>query len=98
MPDRGGDVGTDDDFDARYQAWDKRLEDLLWNPDRTVGAICLCHEGCAYRYWLVVSGPQRGRIWSDQRAAQVDLQPTGTTFGPWYLDWLIKQEAALLRG
>src|SRR5690349_7191298 len=58
----GGDGGTADDFDARYQAWDKRLEDLLWNPDRTVWAVCLCHEGCAYRYWLVVSGSQRGSI------------------------------------
>lgn len=94
----GGALNTDDDYAARYQAWDERLEDLLWNPDRTVGAICLCHEGCAYRYWLAVSGPERGRIWSDQRAAERDLQPTGTTFGDWYLDWLVKQEAALLSG
>ena len=92
-----GEVLTDDEYRDAYEAWDKRRENLLWNPDRTAGAICLCHEGCAYRYWLVVSGPERGTIWSDQRAADVDLEPTGSTFGRWYLDWLATQETALPR-
>lgn len=92
----GHEILADGD-NALYEAWDKRLDDLLWNPDRTAGAICLCHEGCGYRYWLVVSGPERGRIWSDQRAAEVDLEPIGATFGSWYLDWLARQEAALRR-
>ena len=44
-----GEVLTDEEYRDAYEAWDKRWENLLWNPDRTAGAICLCHEGCAYR-------------------------------------------------
>src|SRR5262249_19936976 len=70
------DHGEDFDYDALYEAWESRMEALLWHPDRTVGAICLCHEGCAYRDWLVVSEPDRGTIWSDPRTDSSDLSPT----------------------
>lgn len=94
----GGDDDDDDDggFDAAYEAWEERWAAVLWSADRTVGAICLCHIGCAERRWLVVSGPQRGRIWADARCDDVDLEPLMTgpaknepaTFASWYLDWL----------
>ncbi|WP_067824776.1 SMI1/KNR4 family protein [Actinomadura kijaniata] len=83
-----------DAFDVAYEAWDERLAELLWNEDRTVGAVCLCHHGCAAREWLVVSGPERGTVWSDDRVDEVDLRPRGerTTFGRWYLEWLAEAE------
>jgi hypothetical protein len=94
-PNEEGDEDPDADYDALYEAWTEKVVDVLWRPDRTVGAICLCHEGCAYRDWLVVSGPDRGDIWADPRTDYKDLSPTGISFGTLYLDWLAAQEAAL---
>jgi hypothetical protein len=96
-PENDEDAVEGAEYDARYEAWYERLGELLWNPDRTAGAICLCHEGCAYRRWLVVSGPERGTIWDDARTANEDLKPNRTTFAAWYLDWLAEQEAAARR-
>lgn len=81
-------------YDDACEAWDNRLADLLWRPERTVGAICICHFGCALRAWLVVSGPERGTVWADKRADGRDLEPVSlhgrdrVDFGTWYLDWL----------
>jgi hypothetical protein len=89
------------DDETAYQAWLDRYEEVLWRQQRTRGAICLCHEGCAYRDWLVVSGPYRGQIWDDERAGDVDLSPNrmadGTirTFSAWYLTWLAKAELTI---
>ncbi|GGN45412.1 hypothetical protein GCM10011578_097310 [Streptomyces fuscichromogenes] len=83
-----------EDFDTAYEAWDGQWLEVMWNPQRTVGGIALCHLGCARRQWLVVSGPEQGRIWSDDRVDEVDLAPLldaddqPVTFARWYLDWL----------
>ncbi|WP_435108574.1 SMI1/KNR4 family protein [Nocardiopsis synnemataformans] len=88
------DFGDPEEFDAAYEAWHERVEELLWDEDRTVGALCLCHLGCALRQWLVVSGPEAGRVWNDGRVDGEDLQPlTGKDgaplgFADWYLQWL----------
>lgn len=90
------DFDEPDAYDAVYEAWDER--DPLWSDDLTVGAICLCHLGCALRQWLVVSGPDRGRMWDDRRADGIDLQPMSNadgspmTFADWYLSWLEEAE------
>jgi SMI1 / KNR4 family (SUKH-1) len=89
------DLPDEYDYDALHEAWDARMEALLWHPDRTAGAICLCHEGCALRDWLVVTGPDPGTIWSDRRTDFSDLILTKHTFGTWYMEWLAAQEAAL---
>jgi hypothetical protein len=87
-----------EDFDTAYEDWDRRWVEVMWNPERTVGAIAICHLGCAGRQWLVISGPERGRIWSDDRVDEVDLAPLLTehgrpvTFARWYLDWLDQAE------
>ena len=86
---------ADEAFDAAYEVWDERLEALLYGPAMTVGAICLVDEGCAYRDWLVVSGPARGTMWEDPRTIDMDLRPTGITFGDWYFQWLVATESAL---
>ncbi|MCX4684308.1 SMI1/KNR4 family protein [Kitasatospora purpeofusca] len=88
------DFDEEDAFDEAQAEWDSRWEDLMWSPERTVGALVLSHSGCAYRQWLVVSGPERGRIWSDDRADDRDLEPLlgaeqePMTFTPWYRKWL----------
>jgi hypothetical protein len=92
-------VQPDTDDEESYEIWLDRGEDLLWAPGRTAGAICLCHEGCAHRRWLVVTGPQGGRIWTDERASDEDLTPAlgpdgrPWTFRAWYLEWLDQAEA-----
>jgi len=58
------------------------------------GALPICHEGCAYFVLLVVTGPDRGRMWIDGRASDGGIAPisdqTGraVTFAQWYGDWL----------
>ena len=39
------------------------------------GAIPVCHEGCAVRDWLVVSGPEAGRVWHDATADMKGWSP-----------------------
>jgi hypothetical protein len=91
-----------DDEDA-YQGWLNRYEDVLWDDQRTHGAVCLCHEGCAYRDWLIITGPLRGQMWDDERAGDVDLAPSTAndgstlTFGHWYLDWLNEAERIVFK-
>ncbi|MEU7419914.1 SMI1/KNR4 family protein [Streptomyces antibioticus] len=82
-----------DAFDDAYEAWEERwYEGPLFAPERTAGAIPICHLGCAQREWLVVTGVHRGTVWSDPRADDLDLEPLHTTFADWYLDWLEKAE------
>jgi hypothetical protein len=70
---------------------------------RTHGAVCLCHEGCAYRDWLIITGPLRGQMWDDDRAGDIDLAPgiaadgSALTFGCWYLNWLDEAEEAICK-
>tara|TARA_Y100001934_G_scaffold243249_1_gene299685 strand:+ start:1119 stop:1328 length:210 start_codon:yes stop_codon:yes gene_type:complete len=58
------------------------------------GAIPICHLGCAQRQWLIVSGPERGNIWCDDRADNEGLSPLKKpqkkriTFFEWYREWL----------
>lgn len=88
-----------DSFREAKRAWVRRLDDLY--DEETFGAIALSHQGCGYYWLLVVSGPERGAVWDDSRAADVPLSPlTGAagervTFHRWYLDWLIRAEAAI---
>jgi hypothetical protein len=74
----------------------------MFAPERTAGAIVICHLGCALREWLIISGSHRGTIWSDDRADDVDLVPLlnddgkPVTFARWYSDWLEKAERTAL--
>jgi hypothetical protein len=91
-----------DDEDA-YQDWLNRYENVLWDDQRTHGAVCLCHEGCAYRDWLIITGPLRGQMWDDERAGDVDLAASTAndgstlTFGRWYLNWLSEAERTVFK-
>jgi hypothetical protein len=91
-----------EDFDDAMEAWDERWEAVMFAPERTVGAIVICHLGCAQREWLIVSGRHRGTIGSDCRVDDVDLAQlldddgTPVTFARWYTDWLEKAEHTAL--
>lgn len=79
---------------AAFRAWDDAWEVL--QSEMTAGAVSLSHEGCGYYTWLVVTGPERGTLWFDGRAADLPLRPlvsaeTGAErvgFREWYLAWL----------
>ncbi|WP_245790439.1 SMI1/KNR4 family protein [Streptomyces monashensis] len=87
-----------EDFDDAIEAWDERWEAVMFAPERTAGAIVICHLGCAQREWLIISGRHRGTIWSGCRVDDVDLAPvldsdrTPVGFARWYTDWLEKAE------
>lgn len=96
------DFDDPDEFDAAMQAYEERVEALLWDNASTAGAICLEHIGCAQRTWLVVSGPARGQMWDDPRTDELDLRPVvgpggskPVTFAAWYLRWLDTAERAV---
>src|SRR6185369_645346 len=44
------------------------------------GAIPICHMGCAIRIWLVVAGPEAGKLWTDDRASDGGWLPMHVTF------------------
>jgi hypothetical protein len=55
------------------------------------GAIPICHLGCAFRIWLIVSGLEAGNLWQDDRASDGGWEPLGQPrigFLEWYRHWL----------
>jgi hypothetical protein len=79
-----------DEYDALIEAFDQKYYDSR----QVDGAIPICHLGCALRQWLVISGPETGNVWCDDRADYKGLHPletqgrVRTSFFEWYRDWL----------
>ncbi len=79
-----------DEYDALLDTFEERYYDTC----QVNGAISICHLGCALRQWLVVTGPEAGNVWCDDRADYKGLHPLQakgrqrTTFFEWYRDWL----------
>ena len=75
-------------------AWHEQRDAVYWAPDLMNGAFPICHQGCAYRNILVVTGTERGRIWLDARASyggilpEVDDSGNHQSFTEWYTVWL----------
>jgi hypothetical protein len=63
---------------------DDRYFDQRW----ITGSLMLCHQGCGAYYRLVVTGPERGRMWFDDRVSDGGISPCGLGFREWYLNWL----------
>ena len=59
--------------ESAYESQLETFEERYFSPVN--GAIPICHMGCALRIWLVVTGPERGHLWLDKRAARAGLQP-----------------------
>jgi SMI1 / KNR4 family (SUKH-1) len=51
------------------------FQSKYWRSSLVNGAIPICHEGCALRIWLVLTGPQAGYLWEDRRAEYAGLKP-----------------------
>ncbi len=89
-----------DDEDA-YEAELDLFDNVYWNSENVNGAIPICHQGCAYRNWLVVTGPEAGYIWDDLRVDHKGLMPVvlksgrRATFLKWYEEWLSEVLAKL---
>ena len=66
---------TVEEEDRMNEEWEKKLEVQYYATDITDGAIPICHEGCALRNWLVVTGPLAGTVWRDLRADYGGIQP-----------------------
>jgi hypothetical protein len=58
------------------------------------GALPVCHEGCGFFFLLIVTGPDRGKMWLDGRASDEGIKPVWNdegkpvTFAAWYDNWL----------
>jgi hypothetical protein len=85
---------ADEEIEAEYERQLEAFDEVYWNPHIMDGAIPICHQGCALRLWLVVSGPEKGNIWEDNRADTAGIKPLQTdtktrfTFLEWYRAWL----------
>jgi hypothetical protein len=83
--------------DENQGEYDRQMEDLesvYFRPDLLNGAIPICHQGCALRIWLVVTGETTGHLWDDRRSEYEGIRPLKlknglpAAFGTWYLEWL----------
>ena len=52
------------------------------------GTLVLCDEGCGYRHFLVLTGPERGQMWLDATVGDDGYHPLGVDFLEWYERWL----------
>ena len=86
----------DDDYDDEevYEQSLDEFDERYFDPALMNGAIPICHLGCALRQWLVVTGPEAGNVWCDDRADRRGTYPLTApgkkrvTFYQWYRDWL----------
>lgn len=87
--------------DEEEEAWIRELDGEVWRPELVDGAFPICHQGCAIRNLLIVTGPERGNVWVDDRPNDGGIFPgrgnstAGTPFFEWYSTWLDDSIAAL---
>ena len=88
---REDDPEWEDEYQRQLGAWEERV---YWNTANVNGAVPICHLGCALRQWLVVTGPEAGNVWDDNRTDHGGLKPVQqagrgrVTFLQWYRFWL----------
>lgn len=78
-------------FAAAFRAWDDEWEEVVLRR-MLAGSVQLCHQGCGYYHWLVLSGPHRGTVWEDGFATDEPMRRIAPDFRTWYLDWLARAE------
>lgn len=80
--------------ETEYQRQIEQFEGKYWSCELMNGALPICHEGCALRIWLVVTGKQAGKLWEDRRSEYKGVRPvplaggSTATFSEWYGEWL----------
>lgn len=67
-------LDTDTWSDKYWEAW----SDKYWDSKQVNGAVPICYLGSALRQWIVVTGPEAGNVWCDNRADQNGLRPLKT--------------------
>ncbi|GAA3198952.1 SMI1/KNR4 family protein [Dactylosporangium siamense] len=86
------DYPTDEEFSAAEERYEELCQAA--EPEYHPGLLYLCHQGCAYREALVVSGPARGQMWADDTAGDGPIRPlldgdgNRIDFAQWYRRWL----------
>ena len=63
--------------------WNDEADDYT-DPLWLRGCLPLAEAGCDQSFMLVVSGPDRGRVWSVTPCGTPELHPTGLEFAQWY--------------
>jgi hypothetical protein len=90
-------------YEDRYIELLDKFDEKYWSGDQVHGAVPICHRGCALRNWLVITGPEAGHVWCDDRADCNGLYPfqenglDRVRFIEWYNHWLEKMLARLRR-
>jgi hypothetical protein len=80
--------------ETEYDRQIDKFEGKYWSSGLMNGAFPICHEGCALRLWLVVTGEQAGKVWEDRRSEYKGLRPvllaggSAATFSEWFCEWL----------
>ncbi|HVI03816.1 MAG TPA: hypothetical protein VM869_34220 [Enhygromyxa sp.] len=64
--------------------WDDEA-DAYTDPNPLAGCLPVLDGGCDQIYLLVVTGADRGRVWSFAASGAPQLRPTGAEFLDWYL-------------
>jgi len=84
---------VDRDEDEYWQQMEA-FENTYWSVALVNGAFPICHQGCALRIILVVTGDQAGYLWDDRRSEYGGIKPirladgSQATFSSWYCEWL----------
>lgn len=87
-----GDLAGRDE--SAYWKQIEAFERTYWSPALVNGAFPICHQGCALRILLVVTGHQAGYLWNDRRSEYAGLTPirlvdgSPARFWDWYEEWL----------
>ncbi len=74
--------------------WDDAT-DAYCDPRPLRGCLPVLDGGCDLTYLLVVTGPDRGRVWSFTASGSPQLRPTGAEFLDWYVNELARAMASL---
>lgn len=83
-----------DQDESEYDRQMDIFQSTYWRSSLVNGAIPICHEGCALRIWLVLTGTQAGYLWEDRRSEYGGIKPlrladgSSATFMGWYDAWL----------
>jgi hypothetical protein len=84
------------DEDERFRQQHDQLWQQFEEPAYSQGALAICDYGCGLYFSLIVSGPERGKVWFDRRADEAGLFPLRhphhrqehLDFLTWYERWL----------
>lgn len=85
-------------IDAANESGDTDLEEklfedkwiLIGGQEHDYGRLHICEYGCGVRLTLIVNGPEKGNIWTDDRTNDSGIYPTtelGNTEKISFLDW-----------